>query len=109
MHCPVHESPLAGHMGIQQTVDAISEHFYFQNLSSTVSDFVRTCHDCQERKMTKAYTKLNIISYRTPTEPFQIWQVNLFGPFPITQQGNAYIFTAIDMFSNVCQYPILIL
>ena len=50
--------------------------------------------------MTKAHTKSNIISYRTPSEPFQIWQVDLFGPFPITQQGNTYIFTAIDMFSK---------
>lgn len=95
-----HDSPLAGHMGIQQTADAISEHFYFQNLPSTVSDFVRTCHDCQERKMTKAHTKSKIISYRTPSEPFQTWQVDLFGPLPITQTANTYIFTAVDMFSK---------
>ena len=70
-----HESPLAGHMSIQQqwTLYRVSEHFYFQNLPSTVSDFVRTCHDCQERKMIKAPdTKSNIISYRTPSELFQI-------------------------------------
>jgi hypothetical protein len=66
---------LAGHMSIQQqwTLYRVSEHFYFQNLPSTVSDFVRTCHDCQERKMIKAPdTKSNIISYRTPSELFQI-------------------------------------
>ena len=79
---------LAAHIGIQQTVDVLSEHSYFQNLPSTVSDFVRTCHDCQERKMTEAQTNSNIISDRTPSEPFQIWQVDLFEPFPITQQGN---------------------
>ena len=96
-----HESPLGGHMGIQQTVDNISEHLYFQNLPSTVSNYVRSCHACQERKMTKAHTKSEIISYRTPSEPFQTWQVDLFGPLPITQRGNTYVFTAIDMFSKL--------
>ncbi|CAG2237805.1 unnamed protein product [Mytilus edulis] len=96
-----HQTPLAGHMGIQQTVDNISEQFYFQNLPSTVSSYVRSCHDCQERKMTKAHTKSEIISFRTPTETFQTWQVDLFGPLPITQKGNAYIFTAVDMFSKL--------
>ncbi|CAC5380146.1 unnamed protein product [Mytilus coruscus] len=51
--------------------------------------------------MTKAHTKSEIISFRTPTEPFQTWQVDLFGPLPITQKGNAYIFTAVDMFSKL--------
>ena len=95
-----HQTPLAGHMGIQQTVDNISEHFYFQNLPSTVGNYVRSCHECQERKMTKAHTKSEILSYRTPSEPFQTWQVDLFGPFPITQMGNTYVFTAIDMFTK---------
>ena len=95
-----HESPLAGHMGIQQTIDNISENFYFPRLSSIISDFVRSCPDCQERKMTKAHTKSGIISYKTPTEPFQVWQMDLFGPLPITQKGNIYVFTAIDMFSK---------
>ena len=45
-----HESSLAGHMGIQQTIDNLSEHFYFNRLPSIVSDFVRSCHECKERK-----------------------------------------------------------
>ena len=95
-----HESPLAGHMGTQQTIDNLSVNF-FSRLPSIVSDFIRFCPDCQERKMTKAYTKTGIISYRTPTEPFQVWQMDLFGLLPITQKGNIYVFTAIDMFSKL--------
>lgn len=95
-----HELYLAGHMGISQTIDNISEYFYFHNLPSTVAEYVRTCHECQQRKMTSAHTKSGIISYKTPSEPFQVWQVDLFGHLPITQNGNTYVFTAIDMFSK---------
>jgi len=51
--------------------------------------------------MTKVHTKTGIISYRTPTEPFQVWQMDLFGPLPITQKGNIYVLTGIDMFSKL--------
>ncbi|CAC5402262.1 unnamed protein product [Mytilus coruscus] len=95
-----HQTPLSVHMGIQQTVDNISEQFYFQNLPSTVSSYVRSCHDCQERKMTKAHTKSEIISFRTPTEPFQTWQVDLFGPLPITQKGTHIFSQQLICFPN---------
>ena len=88
-------------MGRQQSIDNLGENFYFSRLPSIVSDFVRSCPDCQKRKMTKAHTKTRIISYRTPTEPFQVWQMDLFGPLPITQKDNIYVFTAINMFSKL--------
>ena len=88
-------------MGTQQTIANRSENVYFSRLPSIVSEFVRFCPDCQERKMTKAYTKTEIISYRTPTEPFHVWQMDLFRPLPITQKGNIYVFTTIDMFSKL--------
>lgn len=96
-----HDSPMGGHGGIQATIDLISEYFYFDKLPSTVTEYVQSCHDCQTRKMTKAHTKSGIIAYKTPTEPFQVWQIDLFGPLPITNRGNTYIFTAIDMFSKL--------
>ena len=96
-----HDSPMTGHGGIQSTTDIISEYFYFEKLPSIVSNYVQSCHACQTRKMTKAHTKSDIISYRTPTEPFQVWQVDLFGPLPTTQRTNRYIFSAVDMFSKL--------
>ena len=87
-------------MGTQQTIDNLSENLYFSLLPSIVSDLVRSCPDCQERKMTKAHTKTGNISYRTPRGPFQVWQMDLFGPLPVTQKGIIYVFTAIDMFSK---------
>ncbi|CAG2243081.1 unnamed protein product [Mytilus edulis] len=95
-----HDSPMGGHGGIQNTIDLISEHFYFDKLPSLVTEYVKSCHDCQSRKMTKAHTKTGIISYRTPSGPFQIWQVDLYGPLPTSQRSYTHILSAIDMFSK---------
>lgn len=95
-----HDSPMGAHAGIQSTIDLISENFYFDKLPSIVTSYVKSCQDCQARKITKAHTKSGIISYKTPSEPFEVWQVDLFGPLLMSQRGNTYIVSAIDMFSK---------
>ena len=39
-------------------------------------------------------------SFPTPSELFQVWEMDLCGPFPLSSAGHSYIFTAIDMFSK---------
>ena len=95
-----HDSPMGGHGGIQNTVDLLSENFYFDKLPTIVSEYVQSCHDCQTRKMTQAHTQSGIISYSTPSEPFQVWQIDLYGPLPMSQRAQLYIFSALDMFSK---------
>jgi hypothetical protein len=50
------DSPMGWHGGIQNTVDLLSENFYFDKLPYIVSEYVQSCHDCQTRKMTRAHT-----------------------------------------------------
>lgn len=95
-----HDSALSGHGGIGDTVDRLKEHYYFDKLSVKVSEYIKSCHHCQSRKMTKAHTKSTIVSYPTPTGKFQVWQIDLFGELPITPSGHRYVFTAVDMFSK---------
>ena len=95
-----HECPLAGHSGIKDTIDRLKEHYFFDRLAQKVNDFVQSCHDCQTRKLTKARTKSAIVAYFTPTEKFQVWQIDIFGALPTTNSGHKYIFTAVCMFSK---------
>ena len=95
-----HDSPLGAHGGIQDTIDRIREHYYFPRLATIVSDYVKSCHECQARKVTKIHRQNTIVAYPTPSAPFAVWEVDLYGPIPITAQGSTYIFTALDMFSR---------
>ena len=67
-----HDSPLGGHGGIKIAIDTVSEDFYFDKLPSIVTQYVKSCHDCQTSKITRAHTKSSIVAYRTPSEPFQV-------------------------------------
>ena len=96
-----HDSPLGGHSGIKNTIDRVREHYYFPKLSTIVSDYVRSCHECQIRKTSSFHTKAGIVPFPTPSQPFEVWEVDLCGPFPLSSSGHSHIFTAIDMFSKL--------
>ena len=95
-----HDAPLGGHNGIQNTLDRIKENFYFPRMGKIVTDYVRSCHQCQTRKVTNLKTQAKMVAYKTPNEPFQVWQIDLFGPVKASVNGNQFIFTAVDMFSK---------
>ena len=96
-----HDSPLGAHSGIQDTIDRVKENYFFNRLSQIVSDYIRTCDQCQSRKITKVHTKSAIVAYPTPQEPFSVWEIDLYGVLPLTNRGNTYLFTAVDMFSKL--------
>lgn len=95
-----HDSTLGAHGGIQDTIDRIREHYYFPRLATVISDYVKSCHECQARKVTKFHKQNTIVAYPTPCAPFAVWEVDLYGPIPITALGSTFIFTALDMFSK---------
>ena len=95
-----HDSTLGAHGGIQDTIDKVKEHYYFPQLAAVVSDYVKSCPACQRRKITRVHTKNAITAYPTPSRPFSVWQIDLYGPIPVTSRGYSYIFTSVDMFSK---------
>ena len=96
-----HDSPLGDHGGIQHTMDLIRENYFFPKLAQKVSDYIKSCHACQSRKLTKVNTRAGIVAYCTPDSPFQVWQIDIYGHLhPVSSTGNQYICTAVDMFSK---------
>ena len=95
-----HDSPMAGHSGIKDTLDRIKENYYFPAMTRYVTDYVKSCPQCQKRKVSKVQTKAGIATHPIPSGPFRVWQVDLYGALPRSPQNNTHIFTAVDMFSK---------
>ena len=95
-----HDSPLASHSGIKDTYDRLRDSYYFHGMAEAVANYVKSCHDCQSRKVTQRHTKAGIVSLPMPSAPFEVWEIDLYGPLPKTPSGKCYIFTAVDMYSK---------
>ncbi|VDI47202.1 Hypothetical predicted protein [Mytilus galloprovincialis] len=87
-----HDSPLGGHSGIQNTLDSVRERYYFARMGKIISEYVQSCHECQSRKVSNLKTKAKIVAYPTPSEPFQVWQMDIFGPLVSSNNANTYVF-----------------
>ncbi|XP_062587193.1 uncharacterized protein LOC134248836 [Saccostrea cucullata] len=94
-----HDSLFSGHCGIQETLDRIREHYFFPKMTVIISDYVKSCSKCQARKLGRT-AKPSITAFPTPTKPFDVWELDLYGPLPVTPSGKSYIFTAVDLFSK---------
>ena len=49
-----HNTPMSGHAGIADTIDRIKEHYFFQRIDPIITDYVRSCIECQQRKKQKS-------------------------------------------------------
>ena len=67
-----HDFPLAAHAGIQDTIDRVKDNYFFNRLSQIVSDYVRSCDQCQNRKIIKVHTKNAIAVYPTQQKLFSV-------------------------------------
>ncbi|WAQ98060.1 POL4-like protein [Mya arenaria] len=95
-----HDSSLAAHGGIQDTLDRMRDHFYFPSMATAVAEYVQSCPACQSRKVTKLHHNNAKVAYPTPSAPFSVWRIDLYGPVPVTSRAHTYIFTAVCMFSK---------
>ncbi len=45
-----HNSPYAGHLGVNKTLHNMQRSFWWQGMFSDISGYIRTCVSCQRRK-----------------------------------------------------------
>ena len=89
-----HETPLAGHLGVNKTCRKILNHFYWPGLRKGVKQFCRTCNTCQivgKPNCRPPLTPLKPIP--AVREPFGQVVIACIGPLPKSRAGNQYLLT----------------
>ena len=103
----LHSSKIGGHKGITKTLKRIQQYYSWDGMKQDVKNYVRTCHDCQKRKLVREKTKAPMLITDTPSEAFQKVAIDIVGPLPETENGNKYILTTQDQLTKFCTaYPL---
>ena len=87
-----------GHMGIDKTLDAIRQKYFWPNLYKNLYEYISSCVTCQTRSMKKI--KPSLQETDVPPYPFAKIRLDLSGPYPTTMSGNKYIIGFIDLYSG---------
>ena len=99
------ESHDAGHPGYIRTLAKIREAFYWPSMVKDVSRHLKNCTICKAVKSAKgrkAPLKPLVVS-----KPLETISMDVVGPLPVSNQGNKYIITMMDLFSRwPAAYPV---
>ncbi|KAK3092929.1 hypothetical protein FSP39_008989 [Pinctada imbricata] len=89
-----HDTPMAGHLGVNKTYNRILSHFYWPKLRKDVSEFCKSCHNCQMvGNPNQVIPPAPLQPIPAFEEPFSRVLVDCVGPLPRTRSGNQYLLT----------------
>ena len=89
-----HDTPFAGHLGVEKTYHKVLNHFYWPGLHGDVKKFCKTCHVCQLAGKSNQHPPVSaLVPIPAMEEPFSRIIVDCVGPLPKTHAENQYLFT----------------
>ena len=93
-----HNSPLAGHLGVNKTYRKVLTHFYWPGLKRDVVNYCKSCHACQVAgKPNQKPIAVPLKPIPAIDEPFSRVLIDCVGPLPKTRSGNQYLLTIMCM------------
>lgn len=96
-----HDLPTAGHFGFRRTFLRLSRYVYWKGFAKDIYNYVRTCHECQMRRMPTTRPH----GFTTGVQPiakrvFEVVSIDVLGPLNTTDEGHTHILTITDMLSK---------
>lgn len=95
-----HGNLSTGHFGENKTIMKAREKGIWKGMEEDIIQAVKKCRTCQEQKLTRIRKREFAIIPDTPLEPNDKIAMDIFGPLPITQQGNEYILSIQDVLTK---------
>jgi len=98
-----HDSHVAGHFGIEKTIEIVTRDFYWDKLTKWMNDYVRSCDKCQHNKSPR-HARWGLLQ---PLEtPYAAW-TSISTDF-ITQlpesQGYTQVMVVVDRFTKMAHF-----
>ncbi len=90
---------VGAHMGRDKTYEKVAKNFHFPDMYRYIAIYVKTCAICQKVKDGKEQSTSPLGSIPT-TERWDILSIDLWGPLPVTNEGNKYVLTVVDSFTK---------
>ena len=98
----VHEGSIAGHFGIQKTLDMLAKHFFWPRMLGTVGKHVLRCETCLKAKVT--FHKGEYLPLPIPHRPWEHLSMDFMMALPRTRRGKDAIMVVVDRFSKMAHF-----
>lgn len=95
-----HSSTINGHKGITKTYKRLKERYEWPRMKQDIQTFIRSCRNCQLKKLVRVKTKQPMLITDTPGKAFEKISMDIMGPLPRTSTNNVYILTIQDLLTK---------
>ena len=89
-----HDMPMAGHMGVERTLQRIRKSLWWPGVTKDVKTYVQSCPECQ--KVARRPMKVPLVKMPIIGKPFERIAMDIVGPLPKTTSGHQYILVISD-------------
>jgi hypothetical protein len=91
-----HDSKLAGHLGVDKTIDRLRSHCYWPGMVKDIRYWIARCDTCARSKGKPSQSVGALQSIPTPNEPWEMVGIDIIGPFKPSSNQNKYIVIFTD-------------
>lgn len=107
----MHDAPTAGHMGVERTATSVRRLFWWSTLAADVIKYVGSCPSCQRTKPHNHPVYGTLQPVPVPKTPWEVVNMDFFGPFPADSAGFDYAMSVTDRFTKMlhiipCQHTL---
>ena len=97
-----HDTPANGaHFGRDKTLEKIRTRYYWDNMISDITNYVRSCFRCKQNNPIRRKPPGHLKSIEPPTGVWQLLAMDFHGPItPTSRRGNKYIISLTDILSK---------
>src|SRR5207249_10894920 len=80
-----HDTPIAGHLGVEKTYEALSRNFYWPRMADNLKSFVTSCDICQRNKLSQKLLAQLLQPLEIPTQNWQQISMDFIIQLPRTK------------------------
>ena len=98
-----HDTIVAGHMGMDKTLEMINRNFYWPKMAEDIEDYVRSCNDCPRNKASchKRYGTLHPLELSY--SPWDLISMDFITHLPVSEDCSK-VLVIVDRYTKMAQF-----
>lgn len=92
----LHDSPTAGHQGVERTLQRLRERYHFPGMRRYVTEYLKGCVDCLRYKPSNQ-KPAGLLQTPVLQQRGEVLAIDLFGPLPEGDQGERWVLLIEDV------------
>jgi len=98
-----HDTKVAGHMGQDKTIELIRRNFWWPRMNEQITDFVRSCLQCQKNKAARHQPYGLLTPMELPYAPWQSIAMDFITDLPLSEQCDQ-LWVVVDRFTKMSHF-----